>query len=428
MPIRSALLAFTLGLSALALDPAASAAQDTTPPRIIGITPAPGTTVPAPPSAVIVGFDEAIDPATLFAGNVVLVRSGGDGSFGEGNEATVVPVSVVLSGASSLTIDLTGLPIPDDTYRVTIFSHTAESALSFDGSDDVVACPPWLTGSGNTFTLECWARPLGSGASDGNLVIHRAHFNDSYLAWAVATGTFEFSISLNEKATSLSQVFSFGTWVHVAGTYDGTTVRLYIDGTEVGTHAVSKTIDWDTGYFGSFIGGNGVDPYNKFNGWIDEVRVWNVARSQSEIRDSMYRPLTGAEPGLVGYYRLDDGAGQSVLDQTPAARHGVRGLSAGAETADPAWVASTAPVLSLTDLAGNALDGESSGSFPTGNGGAGGDFSSTFRIITPSPSASGFTAANLVDGRCGGTGMEGFALLGSLSLLRALRRRLCRRS
>jgi hypothetical protein len=212
----------------------------------------------------------------------------------------------------------------------------------------------------------------------------------------------------NEKATSLTETFSFGTWYHVAGTYDGTTVKLYIDGNLVGTHAVSKSIDWDSGYFGSYIGGNGRDPFNKFNGELDEVRVWNVARSQSEIQACMKRRLTGTEPGLVGYYRFDEGTGQIVRDLSPAGKHGSLGPSVVAESDDPTWVASTAPLSGVSDLAGNALDGD-------GDGIAGGEFTAAFDLARPAP------AAVILKGSCGAVGLEGFLVL--LPLLLIARRR-----
>ena len=400
-----------LPLLTLVLAQAAPAvAQDTTPPKVASLNPAAGSTVTFTPAAILITFDEAIDSSTLDSKTVRLVRSGLDGTFSDGNETTIVPASVALLNPTTLSIDLTGMTLPNDRYQVVLSGYNAGSALAFDGADDYANAPQWLAGVGNTFTMECWARALGSGSSDGNTIIHRADFNDCYLAWAVATSTHECSITLNEKATSLTETFSFGTWYHVAGTYDGANVKLYINGALVGTHAVSKSINWDTGYFGSYIGGNGRDPYNKFNGQLDEVRVWNVARSQSEIQASMKRRLTGGEPGLMGYYRFDEGTGQVLQDLSPAARHATRGPSAAVETDDPAWVASTAPVSGVSDLAGNALDGDA-------NGTPGGDYVATFDL---SATVSAPTTI-IIGGSCGATGLEGLLLL--IPLLRVVRRR-----
>lgn len=405
---RQATLLLAIGL----FQGAAGVAQDTTPPRVTGVTPAAGSTVTVAPAGITITFDEAVNPASIDARTVRVVRSGQDGSFSDGNEVEIVPAGASLATPTTLSIDLTGVTLPLDRYKVILSAYDAGTALAFDGSDDFAATPQWLSGTGTTFTMECWARALGSGSSDGNTIIHRADFNDSYLAWAVATNTHECSISLNEKATSLTETFSFGVWYHVAGTYDGATVRLYINGNLVGSHAIAKTIDWDLAYFGSYIGGNGRDPYNKFNGQLDEVRIWNVARSQAEIQATMKRRLTGTETGLMGYYRLDEGAGQVVSDWSPAVRHGILGTSSAAEGADPAWVLSTAPVSGVADVADNALDGEFTMTFPSGNGAAGGDFVAIFDLVAPAPSA---PVDLVVGGGCGSIGIEGFLLLALLA-------------
>ncbi len=375
-------------------------AQDATPPKVVAMTPAAGSRVTVAPDLVLVSFDEAIDAGSVDGNTVRLVRSGGDGTFADGNEVTIVPAGISLVSPATLSINLTGVVLPPDRYRLTIAGYNAGSALAFDGADDFANAPQWLSGTGTTFTMECWARALGSGGSDGNTIIHRADFNDNYLAWAVATGTHECSVTLNEKATSLTETFNFGTWYHVAGTYDGATVRLYINGNLVGTHTVAQTINWDAGYFGSYIGGNGRDPYNKFNGELDEVRIWNVTRSQAEIQACMKRRLTGTESGLMGYYRFDEGTGQDLQDLSPAARHATRGPTSGAEGDDPTWIVSTAPVSGVSDLAGNALDG--------------GDFTATFDLAGDDIS---------VGGGCGFIGLEEFLPIAAVLLLARRRRR-----
>jgi hypothetical protein len=83
---------------------------------------------------------------------------------------------------------------------------------------------------------------------------------------------------------------------------------------------------------------------NSFHGLIDEVRVWNVARTEAEIRDGMNRILRGDEPGLVGYWRLDEGSGQAILDASLRGNDGRLGSTALPDSHDPTWVLSDAPV------------------------------------------------------------------------------------
>lgn len=55
----------------------------------------------------------------------------------------------------------------------------------------------------------------------------------------------------------------------------------------------------------------------RFKGIMDEVRIWNRARTEQEIRESMCRRLTGTEPGLIGYWNFDETGGDMVMDGSP---------------------------------------------------------------------------------------------------------------
>jgi hypothetical protein len=86
------------------------------------------------------------------------------------------------------------------------------------------------------------------------------------------------------------------------------------------------------------------DPWR---GDLDEVRVWNVGRSEGEIQATMGVPLIGDEPGLVGYWRFDGGPASFALDSSSNGNHGILGALPVPDPADPEWTASTAPVLDL---------------------------------------------------------------------------------
>ncbi len=128
-------------------------------------------------------------------------------------------------------------------------------------------------------------------------------------------------------------------WHHVAVVGNGTTVTFYIDGNAFVGEPV--TIYGPNSHIVSgFPMGNSTrllrigddysndPPFNSgsqtFNGTIDEVRIWNVARTHAQIRDDMCRQLTGTEPGLVGYWNMNEGTGNTVNDLTPNANHGTR--------------------------------------------------------------------------------------------------------
>jgi hypothetical protein len=81
-------------------------------------------------------------------------------------------------------------------------------------------------------------------------------------------------------------------------------------------------------------------PQGFYQGEIDETRIWNITRTAEEIQDTMNRPLTGNEPGLVGYWKMDEGDGQQVVDSSSGGIAGVLGTTQNAEPSDPKWVES----------------------------------------------------------------------------------------
>ncbi len=75
-----------------------------------------------------------------------------------------------------------------------------------------------------------------------------------------------------------------------------------------------------------------------YSGLMDDVRIWNVARTASEIAANMNVELTGGEAGLVAYWKLDEGSGDTAFDATSNAHDMRLGSATGHDDADPAWV------------------------------------------------------------------------------------------
>ena len=95
------------------------------------------------------------------------------------------------------------------------------------------------------------------------------------------------------------------TWAHVAGVYDSTHMRLYVNGLlaekrEFSGQMASNDVPVS-------ISMNNVGQREATKGFIDRVRIGNVARSEAEIQAKMDSRRTGNEPGLAGYWNFDDG-------------------------------------------------------------------------------------------------------------------------
>ena len=157
-------------------------------------------------------------------------------------------------------------------------------AMMFNGSSDFINCGNNASlGITNAITISAWVYPtsvsvsqyiLGKGANAGAGYEIEMHSN----------GNITFNIRKADNSTYVkTDVYNvsslINTWFNVVGTYDGTTLRLYINATQQKTGSYVGTIypsinNTDIGR--RSIGGN-------FNGSIDEVRIYNRALSQNEI-------------------------------------------------------------------------------------------------------------------------------------------------
>jgi hypothetical protein len=136
-----------------------------------------------------------------------------------------------------------------------------------------------------------------------DFAISQRHRDNSSLAWTISVGP-------TDSAYTPTGSLVVGRWDHFAGTYDGTTMRIYQNGELVAekVHPVGGGVVIDNDVFiGFWPNASG------FAGVIGEVRIWTVVRSATEIKQWMDQPLTGTEPGLLGYWRLDEGAGQVMM-------------------------------------------------------------------------------------------------------------------
>ncbi|MEW6160371.1 MAG: two-component regulator propeller domain-containing protein, partial [Verrucomicrobiota bacterium] len=107
-------------------------------------------------------------------------------------------------------------------------------------------------------------------------------------------------------------------WVHVAAVSGKTGMHLYLNGRLVGSNPFSGSFKTVATGETNYLGRSNYFENPDLDGLIDDFRVWNVARSQEEIRRDMTRSLTGNEPGLVVLYQFEDGA----KDGTSHGHHG----------------------------------------------------------------------------------------------------------
>ena len=104
-------------------------------------------------------------------------------------------------------------------------------------------------------------------------------------------------------------------------------LHLYRDGQLEDTADIDVKFEYDTSkmwnLFGAAVLGHHTSEH--FKGSIDEVRIWNIARSEDQIKEDMNRSLKGTEPGLVGYWNFDEDRGDIIENRALYLNNGVAG-------------------------------------------------------------------------------------------------------
>jgi hypothetical protein len=176
---------------------------------------------------------------------------------------------------------------------------------TLDSQDDYVDCGNVGTG---VKTVEFWVKP--STNTDHFLDLDGGtHFVQADTGTVTADGFTSPTVYVNGVADGILEA---AEWNHVAVT------------TATGVNANALTLAKSAA--------------NYLTGQMDEVRVWNVARSAAQIRDNMANSLQGDESGLVAYYRMDQQNGATLYDVSPNGNDGT--LNNMDPTTD--WVASAA--------------------------------------------------------------------------------------
>lgn len=204
--------------------------------------------------------------------------------------------------------------------------------------------------TGDEITLEMWVRAytfgenrkvLGKVDSDGS------SFNNGYVMGFQNLNVY------TEIWNPSTQVITYGSagpipidsaFVHMVTTYSSQTGFMidYINGVKVGENPVfpANAIAANDAEF--MIGSAPWDPLAyQFYGALDEVRVWNVARTQAQIQTTMFKELQGDEVGLVAYYNFNTAADNVVPDMSLNEN---TGYLQNASDASWSWAPSHAPV------------------------------------------------------------------------------------
>ncbi|CCI03457.1 Calx-beta domain-containing protein [Microcystis aeruginosa] len=238
---------------------------------------------------------------------------------GETAKTVSIPVKTDTLNDAGETINLT---LTNPTNGASIGSQgtasvkiVEDTALSFDGVNDYVSIPDSPTLNPINITIEAWVYSSNWSGQSHSAIVAKG-INQEYLLWKSDDSGYDEKFAFRVAGyPTYSTVYatttiSNNTWYHVAATYDGTQAKIYVNGILEASKNLGIAIP------------NGVNPVtigggvssNRFQGQIDEVRIWNKTRTQAEIQADMNYQLTGTESGLIGYWQFSEGTGNTVID------------------------------------------------------------------------------------------------------------------
>lgn len=372
------------------------------PPQVIAMSPAPGS-VQSSVTSITVSLNHAVSPSTVNPSTCRLYRPGPDGIFGTADDIEVTPASVQLIGGTQIVMGFTGVPLPNDQYEVLLSgeqisttglvahwefnegSGATAADSSGNGNSGTLSGPIWAQGkvggalsfNGNLdhvligkpsisppWTAGFWVNGQPSPNNDARLMDSQAYPIGCSIRFEQYNNTQMLGVTRYGVADYAFSVASpFNAWTHLTYVGTSTTTSVYVNGALAGS--VPNEIEIPMYFLGSQGG-------HTLLGLMGDTAIYNVELSPAEIK------ALAAYPGAV------------------------------------------------IDPAGKVLDGEFSGSFPSGDGVSGGNFAAVFTIgppSTPPASTAGPAPVNLTVGGCGLSGAEAIFGLALLGLRRRLRRR-----
>jgi len=193
--------------------------------------------------------------------------------------------------------------------------------LDLDGKGSYVQLPKDIYLDLEEATIEAWvlwrdigyySEPIGFGSQ----------WNVIYICNGEYVPKLQFCIYDSKRRIHIIQIpniLKVGQWYHIVGVTGKGGMKLYLNGVLVGGNSFSGSFSSVGNTKMNFFGRSQWEGNSDFEGQIDEVRVWKVARTKGQIRSTMHQRLTGREPNLVGLWNFDAG---DARDSSASGYHG----------------------------------------------------------------------------------------------------------
>ncbi|XZF62279.1 MAG: Calx-beta domain-containing protein [Gloeotrichia echinulata DVL01] len=210
-------------------------------------------------------------------------------------------------------------------------NDASKYAIKFNGINQQADLGTWF--NYQNFTLEMWVKAGETQVRYADIIDNNHRSNRSWVVQQndYATNNYHFGVSSSTGVgTGVSFALTPNTWQHLAFVKDVNSVSVYIDGVLVNSASYSGSINYDGSQF-LRLANWGVGGRN-WNGSMDEVRIWNTARTASEIVNNFNQSVAPNSTGLVAYYQFNERTGSTSADAT------INGRTASLIN-NPVWVA-----------------------------------------------------------------------------------------
>jgi len=249
-------------------------------------------------------------------------------------------IKVSYSDVSDFSSGNTGTIVSTGLGSTGVGTGSINYVLDLDGTNDYVSLPNSINMGTSDFTLSIWVKTDDTGSRQH--VFQQTGSNDNRVIAINSGGSLTSRLGGSGSDHVSGVTLSTDTWYHIVLVHDNSanTLKWYVNGTEQNTNT-SVNVPSNTGTF--YLGTNSDANDKYFNGQIDEVRIWNDVRTAAEIADNKDDELVGNESGLIAYYKMSNGSGTTLTDNSSNSNDGtLTNMTTSGGSSD--WVTSNAPI------------------------------------------------------------------------------------
>lgn len=272
------------------------------------------TCAPFVPPVVNVGSNA---PSILVGGTLQLTASGGtsyawtgpNGFTSTDQNPVITNITTAAAGLYTVTVtNAAGCSVP---ASISIQVSNPARALNFDGDNDFVSIPHNNSLNPTSgLTVEAWIYPTNDLSPTQSVIGKSSDQVKGYIFPRTDDGwkSFSFYVHLDGIGWSIISASypNVNQWHHVAATYDGFVMKIYLDGDLKASKNVVGTISSNLNPITIGMQPGFINEY--FKGNVDEVRIWNRPLTECEIDNNMNCQLNPSiQTGLAAYYRFNNG-------------------------------------------------------------------------------------------------------------------------